>query len=230
MSEASDDATERVEPSDNAAEHVELDEEVAAGRLVYRRRVDSKVVDIGMLRQRNSRKALLQSMLRLHLSQIPLLPQALLQSMLRQNLSQLPLLPRMIERGRFTRWNAHQLCLKTRILCLVLDLANNHGCFQHLEDHVHARAGMEFQVWADYHKNATEQPHGHWRNCPASALLQSFQIGFLDILTDAGKCYRTCSTTAGTAEPPLSPLVSYADLRCYRAGPTTRRRASQHQG
>ena len=49
MSEASDDATERVEPSDNAAEHVELDEEVAAGRLVYRRRVDSKVLDMGML-------------------------------------------------------------------------------------------------------------------------------------------------------------------------------------
>ena len=178
-------------------------------------------------------------MLGLHLIQIPLLPQALLQSMLRQNLSQLPLLPRMIERGRFTRWNAHQLCLKTRILCLVLDLANNHGCFRHLEDHVQAQAGMGFQVWADYHKNAVfehldQMGDSFMSICyqanPVSALLQSFQIGFLDILRCAGKCYGTCSTTAGTAEPPLSPLVSYADLRCYRAGPTTRRRASQHQG
>ena len=39
-------------------------------------------------------------------------------------------------------------------LDLVLDLAKNHGCFQHLDDHVQPQAGMELQVWADYHKTA----------------------------------------------------------------------------
>ena len=55
-------------------------------------------------------------------------------------------------------------------------------------------AQIREEVRATASDNATERVELDEED--VSELLQSFQIGFFDMLTVAGKCYRTCSPTA----------------------------------